>query len=54
MATHQVNLDALIKRQDFETGVVPTVLGESPVFKLDELEARKTFFGLLRKPECAL
>lgn len=51
MATHQVNLDALIKRQDFETGVVPTVLGESPVFKLDELEARKTFFGLLRKPD---
>lgn len=51
MPTHRVNLDALIKRQDFETGVVSTVLGENPVFKLDELESRKTFFSLLRKPD---
>jgi hypothetical protein len=51
MATHRVNLDALIKRQDFETGVVSTIMGENPVFKLDELESRKTFFGLLRKPD---
>lgn len=51
MATHRVNLDALIKRQDFETGVVSSVLGENPVFKLDELESRKTFFSLLRKPD---
>jgi hypothetical protein len=51
MATHRVNLDALIKRQDFETGVVSTIQGELPVFKLDELESRKTFFTLLRKPD---
>ena len=51
MPTHKVNLDALIKRQDFETGVVSTVLGENPVFKLDELESRKTFYSLLRKPD---
>lgn len=51
MATHRVNLDALIKRQDFETGVVSTIQGELPVFKLDELESRKTLFTLLRKPD---
>ena len=51
MATHRVNLDALIKRQDFETGVVSTVIGETPVFKPDELESRKTFFTLLHKPD---
>src|SRR5205085_12174774 len=51
MPTHKVNLDALIKRQDFESGVVSTIQGENPVFKLDELEQRKTFFTLLRKPD---
>ena len=51
MPTHKVNLDALIQRQDFEKGVVSTVLGETPLFKLDELESRKTFFRLLRKPD---
>jgi hypothetical protein len=51
MPTHRVNLDALIKRQDFERGVVSTIQGETPVFKLDELEMRKNFFRLLRKPD---
>lgn len=51
MATHHVNLDALIRRQDFERGVVSTIQGETPVFKLDELERQKTVFNLLRKPD---
>jgi hypothetical protein len=51
MPTHRVNLDALIKRQDFERGIVSTIQGENPVFKLDELESRKTFYSLLRKPD---
>ncbi len=50
MPTHQVNLDALIQRQDFEAGV-SAIQGEHPVFKLDELQYHKTVFRLLRKPD---
>jgi hypothetical protein len=38
MATHKVNLDALIKREDFETGTGATgTTGPEPVFKVEEL-----------------
>jgi hypothetical protein len=48
--THQVNLDALIKREDFESGDVISTAGQ-PLFKLDELDSQRMYFKTLRKPD---
>ncbi len=52
MATHKVNLDALIKREDFETGTgVAGTAGPEPVFKVEELSSDRLYFSVLRKPD---
>ncbi len=50
MPTHLVNLDALIQREDFESGDVVSGAGE-PLFKLEELESKRMYFKTLRKPD---
>jgi HNH endonuclease len=50
MPTHLVNLDALIKREDFESGEAVSGAGE-PVFKLSELQRDALYFSVLRKPD---
>jgi hypothetical protein len=50
MPTHLVNLDALIQREDFESGDVVSATGE-PLFKLEELESQRMYFKTLRKPD---
>jgi hypothetical protein len=49
--THRVNLDALIKREDFETGGADSVGGREPIFKVEELSHERMYFGVLRKPD---
>ena len=49
MPTHLVNLDALIKREDFEAE--GHGLERKSVFKLDELTANSIFLNTLRKPD---
>jgi hypothetical protein len=52
MPTHKVNLDALIKREDFESGIaVASISGPEPVFKVEELSADRLYFSVLRKPD---
>lgn len=52
MPTHRVNLDALIQRQDFEAGPISgTAQDEEPIFKIEELERRRVYYGVLRKPD---
>ena len=52
MATHKVNLDALIKREDFETGTGATgTTSPEPVFKVEELSSDRLYFSVLRKPD---
>src|SRR5579863_360729 len=51
MPTHKVNLDALIKREDFETGGADGVGGKEPIFKVEELSNDRMYFRLLRKPD---
>lgn len=51
MPTHQVNLDALIRRQPFDSASDGSVLGHDPLFKLEELHHSKMYFRLLRKPD---
>ena len=48
--THLVNLDALIRREDFESGDAISGPGE-PIFKLSELERTALYFSVLRKPD---
>jgi hypothetical protein len=50
MPTHLVNLDALIQREDFESGDVVSATGE-PLFKLEELDRQRMYFKTLRKPD---
>jgi hypothetical protein len=50
MPTHLVNLDALIQREDFESGDAVSGAGE-PVFKLPELQRYALYFSVLRKPD---
>ena len=50
MPTHQVNLDALIVREDFESSS-DAALGNEPVFKVEELERARLYFSVLRKPD---
>ncbi len=50
MASHLVNLDALIAREDFESG--DAISGPSePIFKLGELSRTNLYFTVLRKPD---
>jgi hypothetical protein len=51
MPTHQVNLDALIKREPMDSASDSSVLGHDPLFKLEELHHTKMYFRLLRKPD---
>ena len=53
MPTHLVNLDALIKREDFEASTdAPTSTANLPLeIKVDELEENRTTFFILRKPD---
>jgi len=51
MPTHQVNLDSLILRQPFESVSDASVMGTDPLFRLEELQRTKMYFGLLRKPD---
>lgn len=51
MPTHQVNLDALIRREPFDSSSDASVLGHDPLFKLEELHHSKMYFRLLRKPD---
>lgn len=51
MPTHKVNLDALIKREDFETGGADGVAGKEPIFKVEELSHDRMYFTVLRKPD---
>ncbi len=52
MATHKVNLNALIARENFEaTPDSPVALGEEPLFKLEELQKGRLYFSILRKPD---
>ena len=50
MPTHLVNLDALIQREDFESGDAVSGAGE-PLFKLEELDSQRMYFKTLRKPD---
>lgn len=52
MPTHLVNLDALIQREDFESG--PNAIGEQSdqlSFNLTQLKRDQLFFKILRKPD---
>jgi hypothetical protein len=51
ITTHQVNLDALIRREDFEAreGEPPQRGRLSDQLKVEDLE--RTYFNLLRKPD---
>lgn len=52
MATHKVNLDALIVREDFAaTEESGTVRSREPIFKIEELRSDRIYFSLLRKPD---
>jgi hypothetical protein len=51
MPTHKVNLDSLIKREDFETGGADGVGGKEPIFKVEELSHDRMYFTVLRKPD---
>lgn len=50
MPTHLVNLDALIQREDFESGDAVSGSGD-PSFKLGELKRDSLYFSVLRKPD---
>ncbi len=51
VATHQVNLDCLIQREDFESSAEGSIIGSEPLFKVEELQRDKLYFSVLRKPD---
>jgi hypothetical protein len=52
LATHKVNLEALIAREDFESSSDSSAqLGTEPLFKVEELQKGKLYFSVLRKPD---
>jgi hypothetical protein len=52
MATHKVNLDALITRENFESSSGSSAsLGNEPLFKVEELAKGKLYYSVLRKPD---
>jgi hypothetical protein len=44
-------LDSLIRREPFDSASDASVLGQDPLFKLEELHSTKMYFRLLRKPD---
>jgi len=50
MPTHQVNLDALIRREDFESADTEDGVNSKPLFKIEELAPNRMYFSVLRKP----
>ncbi len=51
IATHQVNLDCLLQREDFESSAEGSIVGNEPLFKVEELQKGKLYFSVLRKPD---
>lgn len=51
MPTHLVNLDSLIRREDFEVSADEATVGNEPLFKIEELAKDKLYFSVLRKPD---
>jgi hypothetical protein len=52
MSTHKVNLDALIKREDFEPSEVSGEAGNLDlIFKIEELARNRNYYRQLRKPD---
>ena len=52
MPTHKVNLDALIKREDFEPSQVSVEAGNNDlIFKIEELSRNRNYYRQLRKPD---
>ena len=51
LPTHKVNLDALIKREDFESGGAESIGGREPIFKVEDLSSDRLYFSVLRKPD---
>ncbi|HYB62107.1 MAG TPA: DUF262 domain-containing protein [Methylomirabilota bacterium] len=51
MPTHLTNLDALIRREDFEATEANAAAGNPPIFKIEELEKGRLYFSVLRKPD---
>ncbi len=51
MPTHKVNLDALIKREDFESGPAKSATGKAPIFRVEDLTRDSLYFSVLRKPD---
>lgn len=51
MPTHKVNLDALIRREDFEAGSAESASGREPIFKIEDLLHDRLYFNVLRKPD---
>ena len=51
MPTHKVNLDALIRREDFESGNAESASGKEPIFKIEDLSRDRMYFKVLRKPD---
>jgi hypothetical protein len=54
MPTHFVNLDALIRREDFDVAIDPQrvqSLDEANQLKIVELEASSLMYRLIRKPD---
>jgi Protein of unknown function DUF262/HNH endonuclease len=51
MPTHKVNLDALIRREDFESGAAQSAGGREPIFKIEDLLRDRLYFSVLRKPD---
>jgi len=51
MPTHKVNLDALIRREDFESGTAESSAGKEPIFKIEDLKQDRMYFKVLRKPD---
>ena len=51
MSTHKVNLDALIRREDFESGSAESAGGKEPIFKIEDLSHDRMYSRVLRKPD---
>ncbi|HUZ47416.1 MAG TPA: DUF262 domain-containing protein [Terriglobia bacterium] len=52
MATHKVNLDALIQREDFEPAIgESTTHTRAPLFGIEQLKPGQLYFSVLRKPD---
>jgi len=50
LPTHKVNLDGLIRRENFES-CAESALGKEPLFKVEELAKGRLYESVLRKPD---